>query len=160
MFNDIEDIKYIRKFAQKWLSDNLNIQMHSKKIYIQPVYNGVNFVGSVIKPNRIYLINRTYGGFLEALTEADIICRNINDSNIATSIHKLQYIQCVANSYLGFTVHNKSYNMKRKLFLRCSNLWKFFDIDMDLSKLELKKQFKIKKIVYEKYRDCTERYAA
>lgn len=82
-----------------------------------------------------------------------------NRSSIYRSIELLELWtmnKCVVNSYLGFTIHNKSYNIKRKLFMKCDNLWKFFDIDTNLSKLELKKQFKIKKIVYEKYTDCTE----
>ena len=44
-----------------FLKGELGIDLHPKKIYLQPVKHGFKFIGSVIKQNRIYAGNRTIG---------------------------------------------------------------------------------------------------
>ena len=47
----------IIEFAQR----ELKLTIHSNKRYFQHYTKGVQFIGSVIKPNRIYVLNRTKG---------------------------------------------------------------------------------------------------
>lgn len=44
-----------------FLKDKLGIDLHPKKVYLQPVRHGFKFIGSVIKQNRLYAGNRTVG---------------------------------------------------------------------------------------------------
>ena len=66
-------IKIFWEEANKFLRDHLRITLHPDKKYIQEVKKGVKFVGSVIKPGRIYLSNRTVGGLFCMLNTLDIV---------------------------------------------------------------------------------------
>lgn len=46
-----------------FLETNLLLNIHPKKIYLQHYNKGVAFLGSYIKPNRIYIKNSTKGNF-------------------------------------------------------------------------------------------------
>lgn len=38
------------------------------------------------------------------------------------------------------------------MFIKCDKLWNVFDIDSDLTTLEMKRQYKLKNTRYEQYR--------
>jgi hypothetical protein len=50
--------------------------MHLKKIYLQHYTKGVKFLGTVIKPNRIYIANQTKGNFYESIEKQNLIVRD------------------------------------------------------------------------------------
>ena len=76
----------------------------------------MQFIGSVIKPNRIYVLNRTKGSLYYKL-------RNLFNNPDEKRLDKL--IMTV-NSYIGYMKHYNTYNI-RKFFLNNSGLldkWK------------------------------------
>jgi len=55
-------IEFIPKIKD-FLKQELHLNLHPNKIYIQEIHKGVNFIGSVIKPYRIYTGNQTITNF-------------------------------------------------------------------------------------------------
>ena len=102
----------IIEFAQR----ELKLTIHPNKRYFQHYTKGVQFIGSVIKPNRIYVLNRTKGSLYYKL-------RNLFNNPDEKRLDKL--IMTV-NSYIGYMKHYNTYNI-RKFFLHNSGLldkWK------------------------------------
>lgn len=56
-------LKSIIPKIREYLKNNLNLSLHEKKIYLQHNSRGVDFLGTIIKPYRIYIKNRTKGNF-------------------------------------------------------------------------------------------------
>ena len=58
-----------------FLLSTLQLSLHPKKIYLQHYKKGVKFLGTIIKPNRIYIANRTKGNFYNAIENQNrIVC--------------------------------------------------------------------------------------
>lgn len=85
----------------------LKLTMHKDKRYLQPVSHGVMFVGSYIKPNRIYLSNRTLARFEEKVTGFG----KLIDNGKLTPVD-CQRIEQVVNSYLGFCKDRRTYKKR------------------------------------------------
>lgn len=147
------ELHEIELHLREWLPSELEVEIHKNKVYIQPARHGVKFIGSVLRPGRMYLANRTYGGFDTALKQAEKVCGRVDKSNAENYVRSIYHIYTTINSYLGFTRHNKSYNKKRELFIKCDKLWNIFDIDPDLTVLSIKDQYKFKNKLYEHYRE-------
>jgi len=64
---DREYLKSIIPFMEKYLRNNLFLELHPKKIYLQHFSKGVRFLGTVIKPYRIYIQNRVKGNFYQKI---------------------------------------------------------------------------------------------
>jgi RNA-directed DNA polymerase len=57
---DKEYLKWIITEIRKYLSEKLFLELHPNKIYLQHFSKGVSFLGTIIKPHRIYIAKRTY----------------------------------------------------------------------------------------------------
>ena len=101
---------------------SVNIVLHPDKIYIQHYTKGVNFIGFVIKKNRLYVANRTVSNMYMAISR-------YNDNQEEDAVHVLQSL----NSYLGFLKHYMTFAIKCKMYLRISSYW--------LSKMKISKDF-------------------
>jgi hypothetical protein len=60
---DKEYLKMIIPEIARYLKENLNLELHGKKIYLQHFRKGVSFLGVFIKPHRIYAGKRLKGNF-------------------------------------------------------------------------------------------------
>ena len=137
---DKEFLKSLIPILSDFLIANLQLTLHPKKIYLQHYSKGVKFLGTVVKPNRIYIANRTKGNFYHAIEKQNRIIQDhsprlINKSNFINS--QTQIIQrgkptkeekaaflSSMNSYLGIMKHYKSYKLrKRMIFKRLSVYW-------------------------------------
>lgn len=94
-----------------FLRDKLKLEMHKDKRYIQPASHGVAFVGSYIKPGRIYLSSRTLARFEERVVGFGKLIEEKKE----LSILDCKRIEQVINSYLGFCKGKKTYNKRRKI---------------------------------------------
>ena len=102
-----------------FLLSNLQLTLHPRKIYLQHYIKGVKFLGTVIKPNRIYIANRTKGNFYNAIEKQNKIIQD----HKPTKKDKAAFLSSM-NSYLGIMKHYKSYNLrKRMIFKRLSGYW-------------------------------------
>ena len=117
-----EDKGYLKKvipILSEYLQTVLQVTIHPKKIYLQHNSKGVKFLGTVIKPNRIYIANRTKGNFYNAIEKQNNIVRD----HKPTKEEKAAFLSCM-NSYLGIMKHYKSYKLrKRMIFKRLSGYW-------------------------------------
>lgn len=129
-------IPKIIKFAQ----EKLKITIHPNKRYLQHYRNGVKFIGSVLKRNRKYVINRTRGSLIHKL-QKDF--KNFNEK-------KLTDFMMVVNSYLGFMSHFNSFNIRKKILTNKKLIGKWMDyinIDTkDYKKITLKENPLAKRI--------------
>ena len=120
-----------------YLKEQLLVNLHPKKIYIQPVRNGVLFVGAMIKPRRVYISNRTRGKMYDKL-------RFYN--KMAEDGKALQYLEkfvASMNSYLGMMVHYRSYKIRRKVYENTNSIWwQYCYMGKDYKKFVIKKQFR------------------
>lgn len=148
----IHIIKTIEAEARIWLSENLHLQLHQKKVYIQEVKHGVKFVGTVIKPGRKCLSNTTWGKFYELMDKFEKTCQEIctNGAN-AERLYCLEKGLSSVNSYLGFASHNNSYSILYKWFTRLSYFWKVCNPMTHLLKVKIRKQYRLTEYLYGTY---------
>lgn len=92
---------------QAFLENELGLTLHPNKIYLQSVDRGVNFLGTVVKPYRRYLLDKTkrrINGQVDRLLSAR-----------QTDIRKLT---ATVNSYLGYMGHLNCHRFTEKLIAR------------------------------------------
>ena len=111
-------LKLILPVIDEYLKTKLHLEMHPKKIYLQHFSKGVQFLGTIIKPHRIYIANRTKGNFYEAIEKQNIIARD----HIPTKDEIEDFIASM-NSYLGILQHYKTYKMRKKMIFKNLSAW-------------------------------------
>lgn len=102
----------------QFLSDNLQLTLHPKKIYLQHYAKGVKFLGVIIKPHRIYITNRIKGNFYTAIAKHN----EIVTARVPTKSEKESFLSSM-NSYLGLMKHCDSYRVRKKMLLRYLSHW-------------------------------------
>ncbi len=114
----------------RFLRTELDLELHPKKISLQPVRRGVKFLGVFIKPNRRHIGNRTKGNFHACVV------------NIATGIGsdfrpgKAETAEILSriNSYLGLLAAHDTYKLRKKtLSLLPEAFWECFVVSGDYS---------------------------
>ncbi|MBI5219432.1 MAG: hypothetical protein HY958_10930 [Bacteroidia bacterium] len=115
----------------------LQLKLHPEKIYFQHYSKGVQFLGALIKPNRIYIAQRTKGNFYAAIEKQNIIIRNHKPDK-----REINNFQSCMNSYLGIMKHYKTYKIRKRLIKnRLSGYWwNLVNLRGGYHKFELKKK--------------------
>jgi RNA-directed DNA polymerase len=125
-----EDKEYLKKLVPQlsaFLQLELQATIHPKKIYLQHYSKGVNFLGTVILPNRIYSANRTKGNFFNAIEKQNQIVRGHKPTK-----EEQQAFQSSMNSYLGIMKpckdkqqgkHYKSYKLRKHMINKNLSGW-------------------------------------
>jgi retron-type reverse transcriptase len=116
-----EDSNYLKLILPKidnYLSSQLQLKLHPKKIYFQKMERGLKFLGVVIKINRLYIGNRTKGNFFQAVYK-------YNQLILHKEADKIDVVKFIAtmNSYLGLFKHYDTYNIKKKILYKISKSW-------------------------------------
>lgn len=95
----VEAIDTIRDY----LATHLRIRLHPNKIYLQHYCRGVEFLGAVIKPYRIYAGGRVVSNFRRALDDMERggVCK--------------QQLVPVINSYLGLMHHYRNFDLRKRI---------------------------------------------
>jgi len=133
---DKEFLKSIIPEIREYLQKHLALKLHPKKIYLQNSSKGVKFLGSVIKPYRIYIANRTKGNFYQAVEKQNQLVKNHKPDKK----EKASFLSSM-NSYLGLIKHYRTYNLKRKLLKQVNAYWKnYFYFNERKNKLVLKEK--------------------
>lgn len=95
--------------VREFLKEELHLELHPRKIYLQHYAKGVAFLGVYIKPYRICIGKHTrqkFKGLLRA---------GLSDDP--------QQIRASLNSYLGIMQHYATYNFRRKMLLGKSHVF-------------------------------------
>lgn len=120
-----EYLKFIVPVLRDYLAKNFFLELHENKIYFQHFTKGVNFLGTIIKPWRIYIQKRTKGNFYEKIQ----FWNNLLNQEIAVTAKGIggkdmkKFLSSV-NSYLGIMKHYNTYNLRKKILTK--NLSKDF----------------------------------
>ena len=145
--HDKQFILDLRKKATMWLKKHLRLTLHKDKFYLQEVRKGVKFVGSVIKPGRLYTSNRTIGNMTNEVARAERLCKHILEEGPTTeSLAALKHHVCSLNSYMGFCVHAYSYRQRRKMFRNVPNFWQCCYVKRRFTLVKIRKRYS-----YERY---------
>ena len=140
--NDKQFILDLRAKAAQWLKKHLKLTLHKDKFYLQPATHGVKYVGCVIKPGRIYTANRTLGNMTRRVMQTNELCRHIlEDGPNLENMKLLKRHVCSLNSYMGFCVHNYTYNQRKKMFRNVPYFWKCCNIQRRFSVVKVKKKY-------------------
>lgn len=130
---------------KNFLKEQLLIKLHPDKIYIQPVRNGVLFVGAMIKPGRKYISNRTRGRMYDKLHYYNKIAED------GEALLYLEKFVDSMNSYLGMTIHCRTFKIRRKLYEMVNPIWwQYCYMGKDYKKFVIKKQYRPLEIAKQK----------
>lgn len=130
-----EYLKALIRIISSYLNNNLQLKLHPKKIYLQHYAKGVKFLGTVIKPNRIYIASRTKGNFYNAIYK-----QNLMVIKTKPTIKQQHTFLSSMNSYLGIMKHYKTYSLRRKMIFKELNgyWWNYVYLSGGISKFVLK----------------------
>jgi retron-type reverse transcriptase len=116
---DNDYLKSLIPIIKAMLQDRLQLTLHPKKIYLQHYSKGVQFLGAILKPHRIYIANRTKGNFYTAIEKHNALVKEHKPSK-----EKQASFLSSMNSYLGILKHYKTHKLrKRMLFKNLSGWW-------------------------------------
>lgn len=145
-------IRQMASFASDYLRDSLNLSLHPNKVYMQEVRHGVKFVGTVIKPGRDYLSNRTWGKFQFNLHSLEKLCDEILTSGTTYErLYRLDDAVSGINSYLGFACHNSSYSILFRSFGSLRSFWKICYATTHFRTIKIRKNYKLQNYLYGTY---------
>ncbi|NCU41917.1 MAG: hypothetical protein EOM19_04325 [Candidatus Moranbacteria bacterium] len=128
----VDDLLFVvpeRKNIQKilipmrsFLRENLGLEIHPRKIHIQPYEKGFAFLGRFILPFRTYIKRSTKGGMNTLLEKRT---QEMNTSPTKEDYHKNKNrLLACWTSYMGIFMSCKSYILKEKLFSFVKNIEK------------------------------------
>ena len=92
-------------------------------------------MGAVIKPNRIYIANRTKGNFYNAIQKQNLIA----NEHKPTKQEQKDFIASL-NSYLGIMSHYKSYKLRKEMIFKnlSAYWWNYAYLSGGIKKFEMK----------------------
>ncbi len=135
-----KDKEYILSLIPKindYLTSNLELTLHPKKIYIQHYTKWVLFLGVFIKPHRTYTRKRTIWFFYEKIQELNNRLKT-NNNKIDMKLG-LDFLSTI-NSYLWMLKNHKSYKIRKKVLLNnvSAYFWNYFYISSNYTLIKRK----------------------
>ncbi len=135
-----DDLRFLVDSIPKielFLKQKLLLNLHKDKRYLQPVSHGVLFVGTYIKPGRLYLSNRTLARFKE---RCEGFGRMLNEG---CNELDLQRIEQTLNSYMGFCMKRCTYRYRRtNIDLMGARFWRHYYIKGSFLSVRTKTKYK------------------
>ena len=101
--------------VREWLACNLGLELHEGKTRIEPVRQGVEFLGAFVKPGRTYVAD----GSLRRMTRRLVA---INEEALRTGVTATD-LRSTLSSYGGVLGHYASFNIRSALFASLPELW-------------------------------------
>jgi len=128
------------------LLDKYGLTLSPTKFYIQHYTKGVSFTGSVVKPGRVYICNRTVKNLVMAV-------RRLNK---AETVQEVEHIVSSINSYLGCLRHVNGYNQRRKILGMIEHrAFKWIYIKGHYEVVSIKKKYRKRTKTLQRIRDGT-----
>lgn len=137
-------LKDIVPVLRSFLWQELRLELHPKKIYLQHYRKGVVFLGMFISPHRTVAGKRIAGNFYWSMKRWNqIILKNVKTKLIKSLFSKHQQKEFLSsmNSYLGIVKHYSSYKLRKKMLTKNLSIyfWNYVYIFGRYDKLVLKK---------------------
>lgn len=101
-------LNYAYSKINRFLIENLDLELNHKKKNINLVKRGFDFVGFVMKPNSMHLRVKT-------INKCNSSINAWKNSKNRNSKEELQEIKCKVNSYLGMLRHVDGFNMRKRI---------------------------------------------
>jgi RNA-directed DNA polymerase len=135
--SDKRYLSYCMKRIEDYLLVNTGLVMHPDKIYFQHFSKGVRFLGTVIKPHRIYVANRMKGNYYAAIQNQNLIFLKPNRER-----EQQKALLSSLNSYLGMMKHYKTYHLRKQILFEnlSHNCWSYIYLTGDITKFVLRKE--------------------
>jgi len=136
---DKEYLKSIIPLLKEYLQNELSLELHSEKIYLQHFSKGVFFFGVIIKPYRIYIRNQTKGNFYKKIKYWNNF---LAERQYKLNEESLKQFLSSVNSYLGIMKHYNTYNLRKRTLIQnlSAYFWNHVYISNNYSKLVSKKK--------------------
>jgi RNA-directed DNA polymerase len=93
-------LKAIQPKLAHFLLSNSQLTLHPKKNYLQHYSKGVQFLGTIIKPHRIYIANRTKGNFYAAIQKQNRVVQTTKPGKTERD----SFLSCLNSALLKFQV--------------------------------------------------------
>ncbi len=110
--SDKELFKSVVSDVRDHLLNELMLTLHPKKIYLQQYMKGVSFLGTFIKPWRIYIGKKTKQNFYAKVENWNEIAKE--NKGLGDEIRTRKFVAC-ANSYLGIMKHYDTSILRKKV---------------------------------------------
>lgn len=137
----LEAVPKIRKLLARY-----GLTLSPTKFYIQHYTKGIEFTGSVVKKDRVYISNRTIKNFVMAV-------RRLNK---AETIPEVEHAVSSVNSYLGCLRHANEYNKRRKILCMIEqDVFKWIYIKGHYEVVAVKKKYRQRTKTLQRIRDGT-----
>jgi hypothetical protein len=98
------------------LNIKMGLELHPDKVYLQHYTKGVQFLNAYIKPHRTYIRNRTKAKAYHMLNRWNRYFESWDEQKVLPA-EVLAEFRAQVNSYLGFMIHQNTYNLRRKMLL-------------------------------------------
>ena len=108
---DKEYLKGVVPAVREYLEKQLFLRLHPGKTYLQHFSKGVGFLGTVVKPHRIYVKNRIKGSFYRKIQ----YWNNSIRAKRRLAKEELGEFLSGMNSYLGLMKNFQTYKLRRKM---------------------------------------------
>lgn len=148
---DVEAMWYDISEIRTYLEENLGLNLHPKKLYIQHYRKGCKFIGSVVKGELLYVSNRTVANCINTIRKYNQLAENNPNYTKKNAEHFVSSL----NSYFGLFGHYQSYAIRRKVANMISSKW--FDVmfisghfEKAVCKTPYKRYYILKRKSYEK----------
>jgi len=122
--NDKDKLSSWREGINKFLINNLKLELHKNKDKLGEVKEGINFLGYIVRPNYILSRRRVVSNLKNKLyffNKGYLLSSN-NQKQIALPLSKnlskeeLDKILATINSYYGHFIHANTYRLRRDLY--------------------------------------------
>lgn len=138
------DVLAFRRMAGGYAERHLGLTLHPDKVYVQHATKGVKFVGSVVKPGRVYLSNRTVGRLHDMLRVMERFVGGLRPGGIGVGgAFELEHYVCACNSYMGFMRYNRSYGLRRRMYGGLERFWQVAYVSGHFSKVSVRKRHRV-----------------
>jgi hypothetical protein len=130
---DQNALKGMLPVLNEHLRSRLGLELHPKKVYLQHYTKGVQFLGAVIKPYRIYIHRRMKGNFYEAIQRWN---QRIGEWKEFQKEEGNQFLFTM-NSYLGMMKACDTFRLRKKMIeeVMDEKCWRYFYVSEDYGKL-------------------------
>jgi hypothetical protein len=130
----LEILPHLREFLEK----DVQLKLHPRKIYLQHYTKGVEFLGVMIKPYRIYVKNRTKGNIYQTVKKWN---QSLVDNNNKLDESTVEKFCASLNSYLGLLLHFDTHKLRKKI-ISCLSVyfWNYVYTNLRHTKITVRKR--------------------
>lgn len=131
-----EYLKSIIPTIRNFLKEEVFLELHPNKVYLQHFSKGVSFLGTVIKPYRIYIRDKTKGSFYRKIQYWNNF---FEKEEFKLNRQVFPNLLSSLNSYLGLIKQYDTYKLRKNIVKNLSDpFWNYICISCEYEKVFVK----------------------